>query len=64
MDNLPELLSPGQLKDYLHCNDKTIYDLCRRRDFPSFRIGKRYYINKDDFVDWIKRESKKNKNFL
>ena len=62
--DLPELLTPQDAKRYLRCNDKTIYNLCRRRDFPSFKIGSRYYINKDEFGEWIKRESKKNKKLL
>ena len=56
MNTLPELITPQQAKSYFHCNDKTIYNLCKRRDFPSFRIGKRYLINKDDFIEWIKRK--------
>ena len=62
--DLPELLSPQEAKNYLKCNDKTIYNLCKRRDFPSFRIGNRYYINKGELGEWIKKESRKNKNFL
>lgn len=56
---LPDLLSPQDVKRYLGCSDKTIYTLCKRRDFPAFRIGGRYYINKSDLSEWIKKESKK-----
>ena len=64
MQQLPELLTPQQVKDYLHCNDRTIYNLCRRKDFPSFRVGKRYLIDRNRLIEWIEKESKKNKNFL
>ena len=64
MEQLPELLTPQEAKQYFHCNDRTIYNLCRRKDFPSFRIGKRYFINKDELIEWMKKETKKNKNFL
>ena len=64
MQQLPELLTPQQVKDYLRCNDRTIYSLCKRKDFPAFRVGRRYLIDRDKLIEWINKESKKNKNFL
>ena len=46
------LISPAELKEYLGCNDRTLYDLLKRDDFPSFRIGRRWYIYKDQFKEW------------
>lgn len=61
MTELPELMTVKQLRDYLHCAEKTAYQLARRRDFPSFRIGNTFYIDKAKFVEWIEKESKKPK---
>ena len=46
---------------YLKCSKTTAYELCKRRDFPSFKIGKNYYIQADKIPEWIERESKKPK---
>jgi excisionase family DNA binding protein len=61
MNTLPELISVKELMNYLHCSKSTAYALCKRRDFPSFRIGKSFYIKTDDLSQWIDKESHKNK---
>lgn len=50
-----------QLQEYLNCGHDLAYQLVRRRDFPSFRIGKFFYIKKAEFVNWLEKESKKPK---
>lgn len=60
--NLPDLISPMELMKYLKCSKTTAYEICRRRDFPSFKIGKRFYIEIDKIPEWIEKESRKNKN--
>lgn len=59
--HISELMSAPELKQYLHCNNNTLYSLLSRRDFPSFRIGKRHYIIKDELIKWMGNESKKSK---
>ena len=61
MSELPKLITPKELMDYLHCSKTTAYNLCSRKDFPSFRVGKNYYVQFDKFLAWIERESCKNK---
>lgn len=56
--SLPNLLTASDVKAYLKCNDTTLYALLKRRDFPSFRVGKKYYINEDEFKDWMNKSSK------
>ena len=46
---------------YLRCSKTTAYDLCRRKDFPSFRVGKAYYIQADKLEAWFDKESAKPK---
>lgn len=29
------------------------YELARLRNFPSIKVGKRYYINKEKAIKWI-----------
>lgn len=56
---LPELMDIKQLREYFDCGIDAAYMLVRRKDFPSFKLGKRYYIVKDRLVDWVDRQSKK-----
>ncbi|MEA4911568.1 MAG: helix-turn-helix domain-containing protein [Oscillospiraceae bacterium] len=62
-NNLPNLLSPQQIKSYLGCSNKKVYDLMSSRTFPSLRIGKRYYVIESDFIDWIGKQTKKDKSY-
>lgn len=34
------------------------YELAKLRNFPSIKVGKRYYINKDKAFEWITSQSK------
>ena len=61
MIELPEVMTPKYLMRYLDCSKTTAYELCKRRDFPSFKIGKNYYIQTDKITEWIERESRKPK---
>jgi excisionase family DNA binding protein len=58
---LPNIITPKELMAYLRCSKTTAYDLCRRKDFPSFRIGKAYYIQADKLEAWFDKESAKPK---
>ena len=35
----------------------TVYELLRRDDFPSFRIGTRQLISRDGLAEWVKRQA-------
>ncbi len=56
--SLPVLLSAKDVKMYLKCNDTTLYGLLKQRDFPSFRVGKKYYIDEEKFIEWMSKSSK------
>lgn len=55
MTELPELMTVKQLQEYLNCGHDLAYQLVRRRDFPSFRIGKFFYIKKAEFLSFNKK---------
>lgn len=61
INKLPKLITSRQLKQYLGCGELKLYELLGRRDFPSIRIGKKYYILFDKFIEWLEKESKKSK---
>lgn len=47
------LLTPMQAKNILAVGKNEIYNLCKTKDFPAFRIGSKYYINKQKLQEWV-----------
>ena len=58
---IDEIMTPKQLQEYLHCSKTTAYELCKRKDFPSFRVGKSFYIYVNDLHKWIEKECRRDK---
>lgn len=50
------LLSPMQAKEILGVGRNEIYNLCKNEDFPSFKIGAKYYINKEKLQEWANNQ--------
>ena len=61
MNELPNLMSVKELMAYLKCSRTTAYKLCRKKKFPSLRIGNNFYVNKDKLAEWIDNECRQNK---
>lgn len=41
----------------LGISTKTAYMLVRRDDFPSFQVGRRWLVSRNEFLSWIEREA-------
>lgn len=53
------LFTPMETAKYLGVGRNVMYeDLLKRKDFPCFKIGQKYYINKDKLQDWIDKQCK------
>lgn len=55
--DLPPVLSVQEVADYLRISKQKIYEICRAYGgelFPSFKIGNRFRIDRDDFVEWLR----------
>ena len=50
------LLSPIQAKELLGVGRNEIYNLFKNKDFPSFKIGSKYYINKEKLQEWANNQ--------
>lgn len=50
------LLSPIQAKELLGVGRNEIYNLCKMKSFPSFKIGSKYYINKEKLQEWANNQ--------
>lgn len=53
-----KILVADDLCEILKCGADTAYNLLRRQDFPSFRIGNRYYILESKLFDWFAKQNK------
>lgn len=56
------LLTPVEAAKFLGCGIHAVYeDLLKRKDFPYFMIGKKYYINKEELEAWTRQQCTKRK---
>ncbi|MDK2829195.1 MAG: hypothetical protein PWP67_2010 [Clostridium butyricum] len=51
------LVSPMEARKILGGIGKNvIYDLCKEKEFPSFKIGSKFYINKEKLQEWADKQ--------
>ena len=56
---LPNLLTPKEVGEYLHIGSHKLYALMKQKNFPSFKLGGRYFVREDRLVDWMDMKEKK-----
>ena len=49
-------IKPSEAAELLGVSMPTVYELTRRADFPSFKIGNRTLISVELLGDWIRRQ--------
>ncbi len=52
-DNLPDVLTPKHLMEFLPLGRNAIYDALNRKDIPSVRIGQKYLIPKTALGEFL-----------
>lgn len=52
------LLTPMQAKNILGVGRNEIYSLCKTKGFPAFKIGSKYYINREKLQEWADKKCK------
>ena len=52
-------MSVNELQKVLGVSRCTAYELTKRKDFPSFRIGKKVLINREGLDRWMKEQVSK-----
>lgn len=57
-ERLPELMTIVELMEYFDITANTAYNLVKRRNFPAFKIGREWRINKDDLPNWERARAK------
>ena len=56
-DELPLMLSVTDMAEVLGISRAGAYELVKTEGFPSFSVGSRIIIPKDQFISWVKRQS-------
>ena len=49
-----EMLKTQDLKEMLGIGNTTVYRLMHSKGFPSIKIGRRYFVLKEDFLKWAR----------
>ena len=53
LDNLPEILTPKQLAEFLQVSDQTIKRIIKRGELKAFKAGREWRIEKEAVFDWL-----------
>jgi len=61
INGIKKPLRPKDIKKILDIGNDKLQELLERRDFPSYKIGRNWYIDPDLFVEWTKKQMTKNK---
>ena len=56
-DELPLFLQADLISDVLGISISSAYELMHEKDFPSFRVGSRMFINREKFIAWVDEKS-------
>ena len=51
-----KILDINEVGVYLHSSAQTIRKLIKDNIIPSFRVGRRIYVNKDSLETWIRNQ--------
>ena len=58
-DELPMFISANLLAELFGVSRASAYELMRERNFPSFRIGKRILVSRENLIAWVESLSEK-----
>ena len=56
-DELPLMLWVTDMAEVLGISRAGAYELVKTEGFPSFSVGSRIIVPKDEFISWVKRQS-------
>ena len=58
-ENLPVVLNLQEVAEVLGVGYRTALTLVRRKDFPAFRIGKKWVASRDRLRAWVESQTDK-----
>lgn len=56
------LYTPKDIQTIFKCGRKKSYEIMNMRDFPSFRIDTKLYVEKSELEKWLQKNRNKNLN--
>ncbi len=56
-DELPMFLNAEDISEALGIAISTTYELMKQKDFPSLKIGRRYVVERENFIEWVQKNS-------
>ena len=57
-DELPLMLNAQNLTEVLGISIASAYELMHEKDFPSFKVGSRMFVNREKFIAWVDEKSR------
>ena len=52
-EELPEVMEVKDVQQFLKVSRNTAYDLIKRKEFPTLKIGRLLRIRKESFLEWF-----------
>ena len=56
-EELPEVMEGKDIQHFLKISRNTAYDLIKRKEFPTLKIGRLLRIRKESFLEWFDNAS-------
>lgn len=56
-DELPMFLNAEDISEALGIAISTTYELMKQKGFPSLKIGRRYVVERVNFIEWVQKNS-------
>ncbi len=56
-DELPMFLNAEDISEALGIAISTTYELMKQKGFPSLKIGRRYVVERENFIEWVQKNS-------
>ena len=56
-EKLPEVMEVKDIQQFLKISRNTAYDLIKRKEFPTLKIGRLLRIRKESFLEWFDNAS-------
>jgi excisionase family DNA binding protein len=58
LDEFPEMMEVKHVAEYLGIHRVTAAPLMKRKDFPSVVVGRRRFVYRDAFRQWLMQQKK------
>lgn len=58
-EELPGMLDMKALRDFLGISSGSVYALMHRADFPTVHVGCRMLVAKENFREWLRKNTNK-----